>query len=141
MRAVRRYIFWRSDVAKVVYANCPRRHRQVTAGTIFLPQDFVDVLSHDEVRTFNPFAEPTGAVAQRMMAVDDKTNGCSDTWNLKYGYETQGFGENSIEFLSRGERTLNSARVACQELFFSNIQVTFACKFLCKSQVLDAIAT
>ena len=41
--------FVRSDVAKVVYANCPRRHLQVTAGTIYLPQGYVDVLSHDEV--------------------------------------------------------------------------------------------
>ena len=41
--------FVRSDVARVVYANYPRRHRQVTAGIIYLPVGSVENLFHDEV--------------------------------------------------------------------------------------------
>jgi hypothetical protein len=49
--------FVRSDVARAVYANYPRRHRQVTAGIIHLSEGSVDVLSHDEVLPLDPVAE------------------------------------------------------------------------------------
>jgi hypothetical protein len=41
--------FVRSNVAEVVYANYPRRHRQVTAGIIYLTKGSVNALFHDEV--------------------------------------------------------------------------------------------
>jgi hypothetical protein len=35
--------FVRSDVAKVVNANCPRRHLQVTAGTFIYPNVLLNI--------------------------------------------------------------------------------------------------